>query len=80
MDYKRDLQGIKNLTISDKSPLSQGQNLRYSKWVEYKSFSELEHYLSRIWFIKAISDENKEIWLKTATKGGRAKVYVRKCE
>lgn len=63
-----------NVIIDSHSVLRQGQTFKHSSWTEVKTLPNSVKERQKL--ISTLS-QTKEVWFKTATLGGRARLFYR---
>lgn len=76
MNYKRDLSHLNNVILGVRSPRYSGETENRSEWKEYKSEIVFD-YKARVALIEKLAQENKEVFVKTATLGGHIRIFVK---
>lgn len=74
MNYSRDLKNLSNVTISDGSPRSSGEQASRSEWQEMNlPFG----YQERVTLVKELAGKYAKVHLKSATGYKRARLFVK---
>lgn len=80
MKYSKAFQNLSNVTISDNSPRNAGETEANSEWKEIDLGQTYVNRLSvneRIELVNKLSAENSQVWFKTATGYGKARLFVK---
>lgn len=77
--YKKMLQDLDNVEIMVHSPRAVGETEARSNWLEvnYYNFAGMT-VKGRAEFVRSLAKKHKQVVLKTATAGGRARIFVSK--
>jgi hypothetical protein len=82
MNYRREFQKDDTVNVSIYSPRWPGETEARSDWKEVKVFNETAitdmTYQERVETIKLLLRSGFIVWIKTATRGGRMRIYIKK--
>jgi hypothetical protein len=74
MNYKTALANLDNVSIKSFSPRNYGEKEQHSNWKEIYGVRKMD-FIERTMIIKYLADLHPQVWVKTATNGGRARIF-----